>query len=244
MRFDLNTIPLNAIIEEAVLSLTEIPFAESAFWYRKEPVTDYQLDSKLKIFRVTHDWNESSISDFVEAYSTITFDSSSLIDSYQYSSGIGNVCFNVTNSINAMFSGDIENYGFVMMTDYRFTFAKSPGGSMTYWHSGQSEDIAKRPTLKIKYSLDGNTYAIALQQNEQLDIKCSYEKQGVLKLNLPNNGIYNVKMINLRGQELLNIKRHFNAGLSLLPIGKLKRGTVVIRIDNLNNNKTIHMSIP
>lgn len=244
IKFDLTLIPSNAIIKEANLSLTEIPFSESAFWYREEPVTDYQLDSKLKLYKVTNNWNETSITDFVEAYSTVSFDSTSLIDSYKYSSGSGKVSFNVTKSINDMLDGGIENFGFVMMTDYRFTFAKSPGGSVTYWHSGQSDEIDKRPMLNLTYSLDGNTHTLAIGRNNEGSIKCRYERQGALKLKLKDDGIYNIRVMNLKGQELINIKGDFNVGLSWIPIRKLNSGLVVVQINNVNINKTIQLLIP
>lgn len=244
MKFDLSEIPNNAIIEKAEIKLTEIPYAESPFWYKDKPVTDYQLDGKLSLYKVIDEWSENSITDFITPFNIVKFDSTVSIASFSYSTGAGEIEFIVTDAIQRILKGNVSNFGFVMDNDYRFTFAKNPGGSVTYWHSGQSEDIAKRPMLKITYTSDGTNNKVDINETFQKDLLCSYKKDGFLALSSLKCENVDIRILNIMGQEIKKTSMLLSVGLSQLSVRDIPSGVIIVQIVGNDYHQLIKLSIP
>lgn len=243
VKFDLSSLPKKAIIESAILKFTEIPYAESAFFYKTSPVTDYQLDANLFIHRVLTDWSETTTTDFIAPFTNVNFDSLNYEDSFAYSTGAGEMSFNITGAIKNMVDNPNSNYGFMMRSDYRFSYAKNPGGSMTYWHSSQSEELLKRPVLSVTYSEDGNTYKKDIYEINTKTWNCSYRNNETLRLQIPYNGEYNLKIMNIKGQLLLQKEITVKSKITNISVGNISSEMVIAKICNGENSKTFKVKI-
>lgn len=151
--FPLSSLPDNAVIQKAELVLHAIPLDESAFFYKTD--TRYSRASTLSLFCLTKDWHESDMDSAVAQWAPYENEfASSASATFSYDSTKESALFDVTETIKEIHNGTFENYGFAMLTDYRYNYADGTGGSMSYWHSTQSQTDSLRPVLKVTYEGD------------------------------------------------------------------------------------------
>lgn len=139
-KFDLNSIPTNAVISSATLSLSANPTQLNG---NPEAGPTYGGDNASSLYPITTNWNLSTVAwnnqpFFTSVNSTIIPQSLSNYDDYN--------AVDVTAAVQSMVSNPSSNFGWMLLMNTQNYY-----NSMIFC-SGDYPDAAKRPKLTITYS--------------------------------------------------------------------------------------------
>lgn len=138
MKFDLSSIPANATIQSASLSL----FADSTSGYGYTGTPTFGIDNASKLLRVTSPWAKDSISWSKQPTYTNT-NAASLPQSSSTDQDYLNI--DITNIVQDWMANG--NYGLMLKHDRELT----PYNSMIF-HGSRSANAAKTPIFKVYYT--------------------------------------------------------------------------------------------
>ncbi len=181
VKFDLNTIPENVTIKEAVLSI--YPYAA---YYEGE-------NGPKSIFLLTKDWDESTVL-WNTPWTTGGGDfSTPALASNNNSSYNVWEDYEITSAIKDMVENGENNNGFI----FKFDSMTPKKGVAIYSSESSVED--KRPKLSITYETATEISSFSAKQHIQIQIQKTAESY---MINVPQLQNYTVSMYDLKGKQL------------------------------------------
>lgn len=142
IQFDLSSIPSNAQVISATFNLY-------ATGYINASLPGHFGGNSAKLFRVTSNWNESTVTWNTEP----SYNVSDFVAVPASSSSTQDYSMNITSWTQDMVNNQIQNLGFLLKLD-----VEDPNNSAALtFHSSGASSASDRPSIEVEYVLGGDT---------------------------------------------------------------------------------------
>lgn len=145
--------------------------------------------------------------------------------------------FDLTEAIKDMHSGDLENNGFMIITnspksDQAASSGSWWGGLWTYWISSENNNSANRPKLVVEYS-GGTSKAVKFKNVGTKSLAIGNLTKNQLVINGEINGVSEISLYNTAGKRIVSFRKNItgNCFIDLKNIS-LTNGAYLIKINN------------